>query len=59
MSGAGGPIRVTGRRRKCIDTRHLAEALVRISIHAGEADSGDQVRGVIDRTGETKTRRQS
>ena len=59
MTGAGGPIRVTGQRRKCIDTRRLAEALVRISIRADEADSGDEVRGVIDRTHETKTRRQS
>lgn len=60
MSGAGGPIRVTGQRRKCLDTRRLAEALVRIAIRADEADSdGGEVRGVIDRTGETKTRRVS
>lgn len=59
MTGAGGPIRVTGQRRKCIDTRRLAEALVRITIRGDEADSGEQVRGVIDRTHDLKARRAS
>lgn len=58
MSGAGGPIRVTGQRRKCLDTRRLAEALVRITIHEAEADSGNAVRGVIDRTSDSKKERQ-
>lgn len=57
VSGAGGPIRVTGQRRKCLDTRRLAEELVRITIRAGEADSGDEVRGVIDRTSDSKKER--
>jgi hypothetical protein len=45
-----GPIRVTGQRRKCIDTRRLAEALVRITIRANAPDDGRaEPRGVIDR----------
>ncbi len=58
MRGAGGPIRVSGQRRKRIDTRRLAEVLVRITIRSGSADSGGGVRGVIDRSDEQETRRQ-
>lgn len=55
MTRRVGAIRVAGQRRKCIDTRRLAEALVRITIRANTPDEARvEPRGVIDREASTE-----
>ncbi|WP_156926046.1 hypothetical protein [Glycomyces arizonensis] len=56
MTGRDHSIRVTGERRRRIDTRRLAEALVRIAIRDREPeDHGREPQGVIDRDSEPGT----
>lgn len=56
MTGRDHSIRVTGERRRHIDTRRLAEALVRIAIRDREPeDQGREPQGVIDRNSEPGT----
>ena len=56
MTGRDDSIRITGKRRRRLDTRRLAEALVRITINAHRPADGLQQRGVIDRSNDDEER---
>lgn len=58
MTGRENEIRVSGERRRRIDTRHLAEVLVRITVNRARPETAQAARGVIDRSSDDAEERE-